>query len=71
MINQTFSYAAFGERRDPATWGTLTATASLTDLTDKGYTNQQQLDAVALVHMNGRVYDPTIGRFIRRKVGSD
>mgnify|MGYP004704388623 CR=1 FL=1 len=63
-VDERMSYAAFGERRDPATWGPLTSTASLTDITDQGYTNQQQLDAVGLVHMGGRVYDPVIGRFI-------
>ena len=30
----------------------------------RGYTFHEQLDSVALVHMNGRVYDPEIGRFL-------
>jgi RHS repeat-associated protein len=32
--------------------------------TDRGFTFQEQLDNVGLIHMNGRVYDPQIGRFI-------
>ncbi len=32
-------------------------------LTTRGYTNQETLGDVALIHMNGRVYDPQIGRF--------
>lgn len=32
--------------------------------TDRGYTNHEHLDGLDLIHMNGRVYDPAIGRFI-------
>jgi len=37
---------------------------ALKDDTDRGYTFQEQLDNVGLIHLNGRVYDPGIGRFI-------
>lgn len=30
----------------------------------RGYTGHEQLDPVGLVHMNGRVYDPELGRFL-------
>jgi RHS repeat-associated protein len=30
---------------------------------DRGYTGHEHLDEVGLVHMNGRVYDPALGRF--------
>ncbi|WP_431286657.1 RHS repeat domain-containing protein [Roseateles chitinivorans] len=29
-----------------------------------GYTGQEQLDQLALVHLNGRVYDPIVGRMV-------
>ncbi|WP_053170456.1 RHS repeat domain-containing protein [Limnohabitans planktonicus] len=32
--------------------------------TDRGYTEHEHLDEVGLIHMNGRVYDPLIGRFM-------
>jgi RHS repeat-associated protein len=32
--------------------------------THKGYTGHEQLDNLNLVHMNGRVYDPLIARFL-------
>ena len=32
--------------------------------TDKGFTGHIMLDAVGLIHMKGRVYDPEIGRFL-------
>ncbi|HKV96449.1 MAG TPA: RHS repeat-associated core domain-containing protein [Gammaproteobacteria bacterium] len=63
-VDQRMSYGAFGERRDPTTWQPYASMPDLTNITDKGYTGQQQLDAVGLVHMNGRVYDPQIGRFM-------
>ncbi len=38
--------------------------STLKNYTDRGYTDQEQLDNLSLVDMNGRVYDPTTGRFI-------
>ncbi len=32
--------------------------------TRKGFTGHEMLDSVSLVHMNGRVYDPYLGRFL-------
>ncbi len=32
--------------------------------TTKGFTGHEQLDHLGLIHMNGRVYDPMIGRFL-------
>ncbi len=31
---------------------------------DRGFTGHEHIDAVGLIHMNGRVYDPLLGRFI-------
>lgn len=30
----------------------------------RGFTNHEHLDGVGLIHMNGRVYDPLLGRFL-------
>ena len=32
--------------------------------TPRGFTGHEHLDGVELIHMNGRVYDPVIGRFL-------
>lgn len=32
--------------------------------TRRGYTSHEMLDNIGLIHMNGRVYDPLIGRFL-------
>ena len=31
---------------------------------NRGFTGHEHLDEVGLIHMNGRVYDPEIGRFL-------
>ncbi len=33
-------------------------------LTDRGFTGHEMLDDLGLIHMNGRIYDPLIGRFL-------
>lgn len=32
--------------------------------TNRGFTDHEHLDGIGLIHMNGRVYDPVIGRFL-------
>jgi RHS repeat-associated protein len=32
--------------------------------TDRGYTMHEHLDEMGIIHMNGRIYDPLIGRFM-------
>ena len=32
--------------------------------TDRGYTMHEHLDEVGVIHMNGRIYDPLLGRFM-------
>ncbi|OMH30405.1 FG-GAP-like repeat-containing protein [Motiliproteus sp. MSK22-1] len=34
------------------------------NITNKGFTGHEQMDGVGLIHMNGRVYDADIGRFL-------
>jgi RHS repeat-associated protein len=62
------SFSAYGERRDtdwdgPISSGDLT---TLGNTTRHGFTDHEHLDSVGLIHMNGRVYDPLIGRFLSR-----
>jgi RHS repeat-associated protein len=55
------SFDAWGKRRFPN--GNDDPSDSITSLTTRGYTGQEELADVGLVHLNGRVYDPLIGRF--------
>lgn len=46
-------------------WQTMTdITAYDAPTTNRGYTGHEHLDLVGLIHMNGRVYDPNVGRFL-------
>jgi RHS repeat-associated protein len=60
-VLERLSYDAWGKRRyadgsdDPA--------GAITSQTGRGFTGHEELDAVGLVHMNGRVYDPLLARF--------
>ncbi|MGD9599969.1 MAG: RHS repeat-associated core domain-containing protein, partial [Steroidobacteraceae bacterium] len=38
--------------------------ATINGLTRRGYTGHEMLDSTALIHMNGRVQDPLLGRFV-------
>ena len=60
------SFTHFGARRGSA-WTGAPSSADYTafgNTTRKGFTGHEMLDSVSLVHMNGRVYDPYLGRFL-------
>jgi RHS repeat-associated protein len=62
-----FSYDAFGKRRNGSLWSGAPTPADwlqINSVTHRGFTGHEMLDAVGLIHMNGRVYDPQVGRFI-------
>jgi RHS repeat-associated protein len=72
---QRFSYDVWGKRRNvdgsPIVGVNANASAfampgnvSLTSAS-RGFTGHEMLDEVGLVHMNGRLYDPMIGRFMQ------
>ena len=66
---QRLSYDAWGQRRAPDDW-TILARLTLSSpthgaVTPYGYTGHEMLDAVGIIHMNGRIYDPKLGRFLQ------
>ncbi len=56
------SFNAWGVRRTTS-WKPAPA-GSITSVITRGYTGHEQLDDLGLIHMNGRVYDPGLGRFL-------
>ncbi len=63
---QQFSYDPHGKRR-AVNWtddDNVSNPAIYQFDTQRGFTGHEHLDEVGLIHMNGRVYDPTLGRFI-------
>lgn len=61
-VAERLSYDAWGKRRFPN--GTDDPTGSISSTTTRGFTGHEMIDDVDLVNMNGRVYEPTIGRFL-------
>jgi RHS repeat-associated protein len=59
------SFDAFGARRG-GNWSASTAPnwTAIGNTSRRGFTFHEMADNVNLVHMNGRVYDPKLGRFI-------
>jgi RHS repeat-associated protein len=60
------SFTPFGARRG-SNWQGVPTTADYSTFAStsrRGFTGHEMLDSVSLVHMNGRVYDPFLGRFL-------
>jgi RHS repeat-associated protein len=67
VIEVRLSSGAFGQRRAEAGWsGNPTGGdwTQITATTRRGFTFHEHLDNLNLVHLNGRVYDPVVGRFL-------
>jgi len=60
-VLEHFSYDAFGKRRELD--GRDSITRIIANSTHHGFTGHEHLDHVGLIHMNGRLYDPDLGRF--------
>ncbi|WP_253816047.1 RHS repeat-associated core domain-containing protein [Vibrio coralliilyticus] len=69
----TDGYGLVVERRSYDTWGKQRKVAWSNNgpldvvqnaITNRGYTGHEEITEVGLVHMNGRVYDQELGRFI-------
>jgi RHS repeat-associated protein len=58
---EAMSWDAWGKRRN---LNGTPAGGFMTAANDRGYTGHEQLDNIGLVHMNGRIYDPALGRFV-------
>lgn len=62
-----YSYDSWGQRREPLDWigdPVSTSFGGEDDWATRGYTGHEMLDDLGLVHMNGRIYDPMLGRFL-------
>ncbi|MEJ1415508.1 MAG: RHS repeat-associated core domain-containing protein, partial [Candidatus Sedimenticola sp. (ex Thyasira tokunagai)] len=62
-IVERMSYEPFGARRG-GDWRVGTGLSTIPVLTNRGFTGHEHVDEMDLIHMNGRVYDPELGRFL-------
>lgn len=63
------SFEPFGWRRSWNTMANLDAASASAfntrPRTSRGFTGHEQVDNLGLIHMNGRMYDPWVGRFVQ------
>ncbi len=62
VLKEKMAYDAWGKRRNLSDSGTPNTLDGVVD--NKGYTGHEMLDQLDLVHMNGRVYDPLVAKFL-------
>ncbi len=60
------SFKAYGERRGANWTGSPSAGdwTNIANTTRRGYTGHTMVDNFSLIHMNGRMFDPMLGRFM-------
>ncbi|RNF85077.1 FG-GAP-like repeat-containing protein [Montanilutibacter psychrotolerans] len=63
VVTDKLDYRPFGERRDTANPVLMTTAAP--SLTTRGFTGHEHIDGLGVIHMNGRIYDPDLGRFLQ------
>ena len=56
-------FNAYGERRANGSATAITSNGLAS--TNRGYTGHEMLDGLDVIHMNGRIYDPTLARFLQ------
>jgi len=66
-ITQRFTFDPWGKRVCLAANGTTSTCSSngSTGTEERGFTGHEMLDEIGLIHMNGRLYDPELGRFLQ------
>jgi RHS repeat-associated protein len=71
-IDQEQAFDAWG-RRENVGWASVMTVGGSTwnaimALTERGFTGHQHVDRLDLIHMNGRTYDPKLGRFMQADI---
>ena len=61
---QELSYDAWGARRNPVTWEVYEIGDSLYVCNEHGFGGHEHIDLFDLINMDGRIYNPIIGRFL-------
>ncbi len=66
VVTERLAYDPWGKRRQIMTspGAPDNSDAIVGQKTDRGYTMHEHLDEMGVVHMNGRIYDPLVGRFM-------
>ena len=66
IVRERLGFDAWGQRRLAATGAVLgSVLPSFASRTTRGYTGHEMVDSMGIIHMNGRIYDPKLGRFLQ------
>ncbi len=63
-LYEELSYDAWGRRRNPVNWTKYEEIIDAKSWQDKGFGGHDHLDLFEMVNMDGRMYDPVVGRFL-------
>jgi len=63
-LEAEYSYTAWGQLRNPTNWEAYGQGQEPELRLDRGYTGHEHLLAFGLINMNGRMYDPSLKRFV-------
>jgi RHS repeat-associated protein len=61
-VAEALDYTAFGDRR---AYGNPGGTGGASSYTPRGFTGHEYVDGTQVIHMNGRIYDQQLGRFLQ------
>jgi RHS repeat-associated protein len=69
-VSHSESFDSWGARRAGDDWktfdpSTLKITNFTRDITTRGFTGHEMVDDMGIIHMNGRIYDPRLARFLQ------
>ena len=75
QIAAQMAFDPWGQRRNGNDWNTVWQqwtmgmtpvwAQSAIDITPRGYTGHEHVDEMGIIHMNGRIYDALLGRFLQ------
>jgi RHS repeat-associated protein len=68
LLLAEYSFDAWGARRNASDWSPIEIGNQQSSIgnvaADRGFTGHEMLDHLGLIHMNGRIYDANLGRFL-------
>lgn len=71
LLTHSMSFDAWGARRAGEAWNSSFDMSKLNlatfnhPVTKSGFTNHEMIDDMGIIHMNGRIYDAKLGRFLQ------
>ena len=63
-LYQELSYDAWGARRNPDNWESYASLTKANAWKEQGFGGHEHIDLLEMINMDGRIYDPVVGRFI-------